>query len=53
MKSKSDKNVFKIGDEVIARATPAPWADKAIKNVIDKIIEEEKGRCSCQLRKNK
>jgi len=46
------KNVFEIAEEITQNSRPAPFADEAIKRVIDKIIEEEKGKCSCQMRKH-
>ena len=46
------KNVFERGEEIMKNATPVDFPSIAWKNMMKKRMEEEKGRCICQMRKN-
>lgn len=46
------KNVFKTGEEAFKNAEPVKFPTIAWNNMMKKRMEEKKGRCSCQMRKD-
>ena len=45
------KNVFERAEELLKTARPVEFPTIAWNNMMKKRLEEEKGKCSCQLRK--
>lgn len=46
------KNVFERAEEALKNAKPVKFPTQAWNNMMKKRIEAEKGKCSCQMRKN-